>query len=68
MYELQKNSAYYAVSFLIRHWISKSGPSQFLIRGRGTEYLYSEKLIIFTLFNIRHCLRTSDAPWTKWNC
>ena len=58
-----KDQAYHAVNSIIYHKLSKFGPLKNLIAYRGTEYLSPERPKCFTLLKIRHCPKTSNAPW-----
>ena len=48
----------YAIQTLFHHWITKFGPSQFLVTDRGTEYVNQDMAHLCSLFHINHSPRT----------
>ena len=55
----------YAIQTLLHHWITKFGPSQYLVTDRGTEYIDQDMAHLCSLFHINHSPRTPYSPWTN---
>ena len=62
---VKQNNAQNAVSSLLHHWITKFGPSIYLVTDRGSEYINSEFANLCTTMGITHSPRTPYAPWTN---
>ena len=62
---IKQNNAQNAVNSLLHHWITKFGPSVYLVTDRGSEYINSEFANLCTTMGIRHSPRTPYAPWTN---
>ena len=57
--------AYYAYTTLYKRWIANFGLPELLVTDNGTEFINSENITLCHLYNIKHKLRTSHAPWTN---
>ena len=51
-------SSNYATQTLLHRWITKFGPSQYLVTDRGTEYVNQGMTLLCSLFKINHSPRT----------
>ena len=58
-------NAYYAYTTLYEHWIAKFGLPEILVTDNGTEFINNEIITLCHLYNNKHKLRTSHAPWTN---
>ena len=58
-------NVYYTYTTLYEHWIAQFGQPEILVRDNGTEFINNEIITLYHLYNIKHKLRTSDAPWTN---
>ena len=45
-----------AIQTLLHHWVTKFGPHQYLVTGRGTEYINQDITHLCSLFNILNAL------------
>ena len=57
-------NVYYTYTTLYEHWIAKFGQPEILVRDNGTEFINNKIITLYHLYNIKHKLRTSHAPWT----
>ena len=55
----------YAIRTLLRRWITKFEPPQYLVTDRGIEHLNRYMAHLCSLFDINHSLRTQYSPWTN---
>ena len=53
-----------ATQTLLRHWITKLDPPQYLVTDRGAVYINQDMANLCSLFDINHSPRTPYFPWT----
>ena len=58
-------NAYYAYTTLYEHWIANLSLPENFATDNGTEFIKNYIIILCHLYNIKHKLRTSHAPWTN---
>ena len=60
-----QSSSKYANETLLHHWITKFGPSQYLVTDRGTKYIKQDMTHLCSLFSIDNSPRTPYPPRTN---
>ena len=58
-------NVYYAYTTLYKHWKAKFGLPETLVTDNGTEFIKSDIITLYHLYNIKQQPRTSHAPWTN---
>ena len=62
---IKTNNAKTAVETLLHHWITKYGPTMYLVTDSGSEYTNTDMAHLYTLMGSRHSPRTAYSPRTN---